>query len=227
MAVRTTLRQRLPELFGSRGLWIEGVLVFPHPHTELQTEHSRVPAMRLEQVSRYICSHTPRRPLPPLEVDAIAAALLAEAGWRGERMAQSAQALVELALGLPLVLALLFGTVALSRVVQAQTAVVAVAHEAARAGALADTPSAALVRMRERADEVAPGLGLEARSVSLECDVSQFARRNGRVVAVARYSVDLGSPPFGNWLPAPSVRAEHVEWVDPFRAGLPLEAAGR
>ena len=80
--------------------------------------------------------------------------------------------------------------------------------------------------MRERADEVAPGLGLEARAVVLECDVSQFTRRDGRVVAVARYTVDLGSLPFGSWVPAPSVRAEHVEWVDPFRAGiaLPLEA---
>jgi hypothetical protein len=229
MALRATLRQRLPQLFTGRSLWIDGLLVFPHPDTHLEAEHSRVPAMRLENVSDYICGHAPRRPLPPLEVEAIVAALLAEAGWRGERMAQSAQALVELALGLPLVLALLFGTVALSRIVQAQTAVVAVAHEAARAGALADTPSAALQRMRQRADEVAPGLGLEARSLVLECDVSQFARRDGRVVAVARHSVDLGSLPFGNWLPEPSVRAEHVEWVDPFRAGisLPLEAAGR
>lgn len=228
MAVRNTLRQHVPELFRGRGLWIEGVLVFPHPRTQLEAEHSRVPAMRLEDVNRYVCTHAPHRPLQPHEVDAVVAAVLAEAGCLSERAMQPAQAMVELALGLPLVLALLFGTVSVSRIVQAQTAVVAVAREAARAGALANTPAEAVVRMRERAQDVAPGLGLDAASVALECDVSRFTQRQGRVTATARYTVDLGPLPFVDWVPAPTVRAEHVEWVDPFRAGisLPLQEAG-
>jgi hypothetical protein len=126
------------------------------------------------------------------------------------------------------VLGLLFGTVVLSRIVQAQTAVVAVANEAARAGALADTPAHAVERMQQRADEVAPGLGLDPRTLVLQTDVSQFARRDGRVVATARYTVELGSLPFANWVPEPAVQAEHVEWVDPFRGGigLPLDGSG-
>jgi hypothetical protein len=226
MAIRNTLRERLPRLFQVRGLWIEGALVFPHQAAELDTSYSRVPAMRLEAVSGYICSHVPQRPLAPGEVDAIADALLDEVGWPGERMAVTAQAMVELALGLPVVLGLLFGTVVLSRVVQAQTAVVAVANEAARAGALADTPAHALARMQQRAAEVAPGLGLDPATLVLQADVSQFARRDGRVVATARYTVALGNLPLVDWLPEPTVHAEHVEWVDPFRAGIGLALDG-
>src|SRR5439155_9921819 len=134
--------------------------------------------------------------------------------------AQSAQALVEVALTLPLILSLVLGTVALSRIVQAQTAVVAVAHEAARAGALASDPDDAVSRMRRRVDLVAPGFGLDPRAVVLDWDVSTFARDRGHVVVTVRYTVDLRDLPLAGWVPAPDVRAEHVEWLDPFRSGL-------
>jgi len=226
IALRNYLRQRLPALFEpGRGLWIEGLLVFPHPRTELETEHSRIQALRLQDTSRHIASHTPRRPLQPHEVDAVVAVLLAETEQRPQPIAQSAQAFIEIAIALPIVLGLLFGTVALSRVVQAQTAVVALAHEVARAGALANSPADARARMQQRFLDVAPGLGLDARQVELQSDVSQFARANGRVRATARYTVDLGNLPFVDALPQPTVVAEHVEVVDPFRAGIsmPLE----
>jgi Flp pilus assembly protein TadG len=118
------------------------------------------------------------------------------------------------------VLALLFGTLALSRVVQAQTAVVAIAHEAARAGALATGPDDAVERMRRRVDLVAPGLGIDPRLLVLDWDVSTFSRDRGHVVAGVRYPLDWSGLPFGGWIPAPAVRAEHIEWVDPFRAGI-------
>jgi hypothetical protein len=222
-AVRECLRQRLPGRFGRRSLWVEGLVVFPHPRTELAAEHSRVPAIRLEHAITRICNHTPKRALDADEIEAVVDALLIEGQARGfviDLAAQSAQAMVELALTLPLVLALLFGTLALSRVVQAQTAVVSLAHEAARAGALATGPEDAVDRMRQRVDLVAPGLGIDPRLVVLDWDVSTFRRDRGHVVASVRYPLDWSGLPFGGWIPAPVVRAEHVEWVDPFRAGI-------
>jgi hypothetical protein len=157
--------------------------------------------------------------------------LLAEANERRlpvAHQAQSAQALVEVALTLPLILSLVLGTVALSRIIQAQTAVVAVAHEAARAGALASDPDDAVARMRRRVDMVAPGFGLDPQAVVLEWDVSTFGRDRGHATATVRYVVDLTDLPLAGWVPAPAVRAEHVEWLDPFRSGLiPLDGSPR
>jgi hypothetical protein len=209
-AVRNCLRSGLPNLFRGTPLWIEGLVVFAHPRTELTAEHSQVPAVRLDEAVARICLHSPRRPLQPAEVAAVVEVLLIEADERRlpvSHRAQSAQALVEAALTLPLVLSLLFGTLALSRVVQAQTAVVAVAHEAARAGALASSPDDAVNRMRQRVDLVAPGFGLDPRAVVLDWDVSTFARDRGHVVATVRYIVDLADLPLVGWVPAPAVRA--------------------
>jgi hypothetical protein len=218
------LRRHLPSLFEPlRGLWIEGLLVFPHPRTELDAEHSPIVALHLPEVSQYITSHAPRRPLEAHEVEAVVGVLLAETRAPPEPVAQSAQALVEIAIALPLVLTLLFGTVTLSRVVQAQTAVVALVHEVARAGALANSPADARARMQQRLVDVAPGLTLQANQMQLDCDVSQFARTNGRVAATVHYTLDLGDVPFVEWFPPPTVSAEHVEVVDPFRAGIPMQ----
>ena len=221
-AVRQALRHRVPAFVARAPLWVEGLVVFAHPDTQLETASSRVPAVLLDQVTQRICLHAPRRPLQPKEVDLIVAALLDEgrAGERAGALRQTAQALVELALLLPLVLVLLFGTVALSRIVQARTAVIAVAHEAARAAALASSPADALERMRLRADLVAPGLGLDARALVLGWDVSQFSADPGEVHALVDYPVDLHDLPLLGGFPALVVHAEHTEWVDPFRSGL-------
>ncbi|MGI9147425.1 MAG: NERD domain-containing protein [Chloroflexota bacterium] len=221
--VRDCLRTHLPGLFRRPSLWIEGLVVFPHPRTELDAQHSRVPAMRLDQAAPHICLHVPQRSLEPHEVEHVVETLLEEGHERPRVIlprAQTAQALVEAALALPVVLALVFGTLAISRVVQAQTAVVAVAHEAARAAALGNGPEDAVDRMRRRVEVVAPGLGLDPGAIVLDWDVSTFAKTPGRVSASVRYRVDLGDLPVAGWVPVPTVRAEHVEWVDPFRSGI-------
>ncbi|MBV8717404.1 MAG: NERD domain-containing protein [Chloroflexi bacterium] len=246
-AVRQALQHRLPALVARTSLWIDGLVVFAHPDTRLDAGSSRVPAVVLEDATGRICSHVPRRALQPREVDLIVGALLDEgragatANGRDGAMAysragatangragvtagaafrQSAQALVELALALPLVVALLLGTVAVSRVVQARTAVIAVAHEVARAAALASGPDDAVTRMRNRADLVAPGLGLDARALVLSWDLSRFAADPAEVVASVEYPVNLADLPLVAGLPAVVVRADHAEWVDPFRSGL-------
>jgi hypothetical protein len=221
-AVRHALRRRIPALLERAPLWIEGLVVFAHPDTQLQAASSRVPAVRLEEAAQRICQHSPRRRLQPGEVDAVVEALLEEARLRDKSglFRQSAQALVEMALLLPVVLALVFGTVAISRIVQTRTAVIAVAQEAARAAALASSPADATARMRARAALVAPGLGLDARTLVLNWDLSRFAANPGEVVALVDYPVDFGDLPLIGDLPALVVRAEHVEWVDPFRGGI-------
>jgi hypothetical protein len=80
--------------------------------------------------------------------------------------------------------------------------------------------------MRRRVDLVAPGFGLDPRAVVLEWDVSTFGRDRGHATATVRYVVDLTDLPIAGWVPAPVVRAEHVEWLDPFRSGLiPLDGS--
>src|SRR5438445_118671 len=78
-AVRESLRTRLPGLFQRSPLWIEGLVVFAHPRTELQAEHSRVPAVRLEEAAPRISLHVPQRWLRDAEVDQVVEALLADA----------------------------------------------------------------------------------------------------------------------------------------------------
>jgi hypothetical protein len=218
--LRRTLRRCLPDFVHRTPLWIEGLVVFPHPKTELETDGSRVPAVLLSGVCIRICEHVPRRRLQPQEVDTLVGALLAEAQPR--RLApvrRTAQALVELALVLPVVLVLVFGTIGISRYVQTSVAVIAVAHEAARAGALASSPAEAVDRMRERAASVAPGLGLTPESVKLSWDVARFGSSPGEVEAIVEYPLDFADVPIVGGLLPTAVHATHVEWVDPFRSG--------
>jgi hypothetical protein len=171
----------------------------------------------------------PQRGLDAHEVDQVVDALLVEGGERPQPVlddtpsAQRAQALVEVVLVLPVVLALVFGTLAISRLIQAQNGVIAIAHEAARAGALGNSPEDAIDRMRRRVDLVAPGLGIDPRALELTWDVSTFTKDRGHVVASVRYAVNFGDLPLAGWVPPPAVRAEHVEWVDPYRGGLLVE----
>jgi Flp pilus assembly protein TadG len=127
--------------------------------------------------------------------------------------------MVELVLLLPLVLTLVFATLAISRFVQVHTDVVAIAHEAARTGALAQSPIDAPGRMRERAAVVAGGLGLNPRQLVLDWDLTQFADDPGQVKVIAAYPVDLTDLPLVGAVVSPMVTAQHVEWVDPFRSG--------
>ncbi len=224
-AVRDCLRRRLPHLYAGRPLWLEGILVFPHPRTELASEHSRIPAVRLADLAPSIRGYQPRRMLRPSDVGQIAEVLLGESHARP--LARSAQALVEMALALPVVLTLVFGTVALSRVVQAHSAIVAIAHEVARAGALGASPADALTRMQVRAREVTPGLGLDGTLLDIVPDVSAYARNDGHVAATVRYLVNLRDVPLVGWAPPAELRVRHVEWIDPFRGGIDDAASQR
>ncbi len=226
-ALRQTLRRHLPDFLRRTPLWIEGLVVFPHPKTELQTDGSRVPAVLLSDTCPRICSHVPRRRLEPQEVDAIVAALLAEAQPRHvEPARQTAQALVELALVLPVVMLVVFGTIGVSRYVQARVAVIGVAHEAARAGALASSPSDAVDRIRQRTVSVAPGLGLDPHIVTMSWDLSRFGDTPGQVEVTIDYPVEFGDLPIVGALFPTVVHAEHVEWVDPFRSGVTAQTGG-
>src|SRR5215207_3474901 len=180
MAVRACLRERVPAVFEGVPLWIEGLVVFAHPRSALNAENSRVKAVRLDETPRHICLHQPRRRLDAHDIDRIVGALLAASRERGQVAALGAQALVESALALPVVLALLFGTVGLSRIVQAHSAVVGMAHELARAGALAATPPDSVRRMQQRQEQLAADLGLETSSLDVQVDVSQFMRERGQ-----------------------------------------------
>jgi hypothetical protein len=201
-------------------LWIEGLLVFPHPRTELAATHSRVPAVRLEDATRTICEHQARRRLGPGEVEEVLTSLLSGAEAESARAAQPAQALAEVALALPVVLMVLVGVVGLSRIVQAQSGVVTVVHEAARAGALGFDPIDAEQRARQRADVVAGNVGLQRGALSVVVDTRRFGRDQGSVFASAEYELDLHDLPLISWTGPIHLAAEHVEWVDPFRSGL-------
>jgi hypothetical protein len=229
-AAASCLRQHCPQLFARNPVWIEGVVVFAHADARLEVEHSRVPAVRVDEAPARIVGHVPRRWLKPHDVEAIVSALMEEHRRPHLQVVavQSGQAIVELALALPIVLALLFGTLALSRVIQAQTAVVAIAHEAARAGALGSSPVDAVARISERVTSVAPGFGVDPRALDVQWDVSGFSGDPGRVTATVRYELHFDDLPLGGWLPPSTVRAEHVEYVDPFRGGVAAgEPAGR
>ncbi len=96
-AVRNCLRRRMPSLFRGTPLWIEGLVVFAHPRTELTADHSRVPAVRVDEAVARICLHSPRRVLQAAEIESVVDALLAEANERRlpvTHQAQSAQAMV-------------------------------------------------------------------------------------------------------------------------------------
>jgi len=116
----------------------------------------------------------------------------------------------------PVVLLLAVGTVGAGRVVQSKMGVVAVAREAARAAALADTPGDAVAWGTERGRDVAAGYRLANGSLGLAVDPGGLAR-GGRVHAEARYDVTLDDLPLLGWVRVP-VAAAHDERADLYRS---------
>lgn len=129
---------------------------------------------------------------------------------------QRAQALVEAALVLPLLLLLALGVLGVGRVTQAQMGVSAVVREAARAGVLADGPVMAATRGSARGQDAAAGYGLRNGSLALTVDASGFGR-GGQVRADARYTVTLEDLPLLGWVRV-SVASSHAETVDRYRS---------
>ena len=140
--------------------------------------------------------------------------------WRrhGRRwlVAEGGNALVETALVLPLLLLPAFGVVGAGRVVQAQMAVSAVAREAARAAALADSPTEAASNAYTRGEQVASGYRLTNGSLRLALDPGSLAR-GGQVRASATYDVALDDLPLMGWARI-RVGSDHVERVDLYRS---------
>jgi Flp pilus assembly protein TadG len=132
------------------------------------------------------------------------------------RKDECGQALVELALAIPLLLLLAFGVVAAGRVTGAQMGVSAVAREAARAATLANDPGEAMSQGMVRGKEVAAGYHLADGSLQLSVDAGTFSR-GGTVQASAHYTVSLSDLPLLGWAHL-TVGSTHLERVDLYRS---------
>jgi TadE-like protein len=132
------------------------------------------------------------------------------------RTRERGQAIVELALVVPVLLVLAFGVVGVGRVIQAQMGVSAVAREAARAAALANSPAQAAGDGMTQGREVATGYSLSNGSLQLEVDGGSL-ERGSTVAASAHYTVDLSDLPLLGWAHI-TVGSTHQERVDLYRS---------
>jgi len=132
------------------------------------------------------------------------------------------QALVEVALVIPVLLLLAFGMVAVGRVTDAQMGVSAGAREAARAAALANNPGEAASQGVTRGQEVAAGYHLGDGSLQLAVNAGNFTR-GGTVQASARYTVSLGDLPLLGWAHI-TVGSTDLERIDLYRSFWPAGA---
>lgn len=132
------------------------------------------------------------------------------------RKNERGQALVELALVIPVLLLLAFGVIAAGRVTEAQMGVSAVSREAARAAALANDPGAAASQGMARGQQVATGYQLADGSLQLAVNAGGFAR-GGTVQASAHYTVSLADLPLLGWAHM-TVGSTHLERVDLYRS---------
>jgi Flp pilus assembly protein TadG len=125
--------------------------------------------------------------------------------------------MVEFVLVTPLLLLLFAGVVALALVARTDGAVSAVASEAARAAALAATPSAAVTAGRSRGADVAAGYGLNPGQLLVNVDTSAFAR-GGHVGATADYTLALNLPLLNGALSTVAFHRVGVEPIAPNRS---------
>ena len=139
--------------------------------------------------------------------------------WRAARGRQGAQAPVELALILPVVLLLVFGLLGAARVTTTLLSVGAVAREAARAGALGASPADAWQRGMHRGQLVAAEGGLRAGDLELEVDASAFGPA-GEVRARVGYVVSLVDVPL-LYLGRVRLERTHREPVGTYRGLAP------
>jgi len=130
------------------------------------------------------------------------------------------QALVELALVLPLLVSILVAALLLARVLWSHQVVWALAGEAGRAGALGASASDADRRARERAGQMADDASLDPGRLTVKVDTSRFGR-GGWVAVSASYHV-LPLAPIGPLAAADEwvVGAEAEEPVDGYRSGV-------
>jgi hypothetical protein len=143
------------------------------------------------------------------------------------RRRQGAQALVEGALVIPLLMLMVFGGVSVGRLIQARMALSAATREAARATALADMPNARRTNDDEARREaiedgerhgrgVARDYGLNGAEFNVTVDRFE---PGGWVTAEGRYEVNMfGRDLFGT---AVQMHASHVERIDRWRSLSP------
>ncbi len=144
-----------------------------------------------------------------------------QTGRRGAwREPQPGQALVELALVIPVLLLLAFGVLGVGRVLQAKLAVSATAREAARAATLAGSAPSAVAAGLAQGETVAAGYGLGNGSLEVALDPGRF-ERGEPVRAVARYTVTLDDLPLLGWVRIP-IASDHSERIGLYRSH-PLE----
>ncbi|MPZ50276.1 MAG: hypothetical protein GEU75_13430 [Dehalococcoidia bacterium] len=131
------------------------------------------------------------------------------------RTGETGQALVEAALLLPVLLIMVFGVVAVGRVVQAKIAVEAAAREASRTLASAASEQEGLAASVETGRSVAEGYGLSGERLTVDVASNGFTR-GGRVSAEVSYSVVLSLPLIN--LADVVVSSTHTERVDLYRS---------
>jgi Flp pilus assembly protein TadG len=130
-----------------------------------------------------------------------------------------AWALIEFALGLPLLLGVMLGSVAIGRVLWCERAVQSLASDAARVGALGSSPMDASSRASARAGELAADAGLDPGRLQVAVDTSGFGR-GGWVVVQARYQVVPLGPDASNQDGPWWVGGQARERVDRYRSGV-------
>ena len=132
------------------------------------------------------------------------------------RRLERAQALVEVAFAVPVVVLLVVGATAIATVGLAQMGSEAAAREAARAAASAKDDAEAVAWGRRSGQEVARGYGLADARV--DRTVRDFPRQNrprtGAGEARATVRADVSVLRWGRV----AVAAEHVEPIEPYRA---------
>ena len=133
---------------------------------------------------------------------------------------RAAQALVETALALPVVVMLGLGVRGAARVTGALVGVTASAREAARAAVRAPDADTAWSWGTSRGRQVATEYGLETsnESFAVDVDVSTFEWW-GEVRASVRYSIGLADVPFVQWAQVRvPIQRSHAEVLDPYRS---------
>ncbi len=133
------------------------------------------------------------------------------------------QALVEMAMAIPLLLLVILGTVLFGRVSGARAAVTAAAREAARVDAEASARDRGLSLARERAVDVITGYGLSASHFTITIDDGGFAR-GGTVTVRASYTVPILDLPRAEKVvrgPSVTVQAVDRERIEMYRARAP------
>lgn len=125
---------------------------------------------------------------------------------------------METALVIPVLMVMILGVVGLGQLTHAQMAVSAVAREAARSAALADTSAQAQAAGEARGYDVGKSYNLVRPALEVHVDPRQFGRC-GSVTAHVIYPVTFKDTPFLSWTRI-TVHSDDTEPVDGYRSQL-------